>query len=204
MNLSNATVAVTGATGFLGRYISVTLLERRAKVVGVVRDPSRRPELGRLGLEFRIADLADRAALARAFDGVQAVVANAGLIPQRGRGFIETNVKGTENLLHAAHDAGVRRLVHVSSVAVYRFNTRNSPESGGLVSGRPGWTALGAYRASKLCGEEAARRLAREYSLDALRIRSSAGSTTTPFRSPKRSPSTSTNPKRLPDPTERA
>ena len=171
MNLTKATVAVTGATGFLGRYISVALLERRAEVVGVVRDPSRRPELARLGVEFRIADLADRGALARAFDGVQAVVANAGLIPQRGRRFVEINVKGTENVLKAAHDAGVRRLILVSSVGVYRFNMRNVPESGELVSGRPGWTAMGAYRASKLGGEKLACRLARELSLDLTIVR---------------------------------
>jgi nucleoside-diphosphate-sugar epimerase len=171
VDLNDARIAVTGATGFLGRYISVALLGRRSKVIGVVRDPSRRPELGRLGLEFRIADLADRGALARAFDGVQALVANAGLVPQRGREFLATNVKGTENVLNAAHDAGVRRVILVSSVAVYRYNMRNTPESGEKVSGRPGWTAMGAYRASKLLAERVALRLKEELSLDLTIVR---------------------------------
>jgi len=149
----------------------VTLLERRAKVVGVVRDPSRRPELARIGVEFRIADLANRADLARAFNGAQAIIANAGVIPQRGRRLVEINVTGTENVLNAAHDAGVRRVILVSSVAVYRFNMRNVTESGELVSSRPGWTAMGAYRASKVRAEQIASGLARELSLDLTIVR---------------------------------
>jgi nucleoside-diphosphate-sugar epimerase len=171
VKLNDTPVAVTGATGFLGRYISLALLERRAKVVGVVRDPSRRPELVRSGVELRTADLAHRGALARAFDGMQAIVANAGVIPQRGRRLVDINVIGTENVLNAAHDAGVRRMILVSSVAVYRFNTRTVPESGELVSGRPGWTAMGAYRASKLRAEQIASRLAPDLSVDLTIVR---------------------------------
>src|SRR5207244_3981880 len=60
MLLERKQVAVTGATGFLGRYIVDTLLHRGARVVGVVRNPDRVPELRERGVELRRADLAAR------------------------------------------------------------------------------------------------------------------------------------------------
>ncbi len=75
------TVAVTGATGFIGRYLVQALVERGTRVVGVVRSPDKVPALrDHPRVEMRKADLADRAALTAAFDGVDAVISNAGLI----------------------------------------------------------------------------------------------------------------------------
>src|SRR2546422_6216370 len=51
MDLRGAAVAVTGATGFLGRYITDVLLARGAHVIGVVRNPGRVPELAARGVE---------------------------------------------------------------------------------------------------------------------------------------------------------
>jgi nucleoside-diphosphate-sugar epimerase len=166
MELAVVRIAITGATGFLGRYITLALLSHRARVVGVVRDPSRRPDLAARGVEFRVADLRDEAALVRSFEGTDAIVANAGLIPGRGQPrYAETNVIGTENVMTAAHKAGVRRMVLVSSVAVYRFNRRNVAEDGALISEHSRLLPMRAYRVSKLLGERAARRLAAQYSI---------------------------------------
>src|ERR1043166_376544 len=98
MELRGAAVAVTGATGFLGRYLVDVLLDRGARVIGVVRNPDRVPELTARGVELRRADLADR----------------------RWQGHEHANVQGTENVFRAVAAAGVKRVVHVSSVAVYR------------------------------------------------------------------------------------
>jgi nucleoside-diphosphate-sugar epimerase len=166
MELCGTPIAITGATGFLGRYITMALLDCQAHVVGVVRDPSRRPDLAAHGVELRVGDLRDEAALVRGFTGVDAIVANAGLIPGRGHTrYVEANVVGTENVMTAAHKAGVRRVVLVSSVAVYRFNRRNVAEDGELLSEHPRLLPMRAYRVSKLLGERAARRLALAYSL---------------------------------------
>lgn len=122
MVLRGARVAVTGATGFLGRYIVDTLLARGAHVIGVVRNPERVPELARRGVELRRADLADRRALAAGFAGADAVVSNAALYSLQNRRWDDhhrANVDGTRNVLEALVDASVRRVVHVSSVAVY-------------------------------------------------------------------------------------
>src|SRR5712692_8162136 len=79
MELKGKNIAVTGATGFLGRYIVDVLLERGAHVIGVVRNPDRVPELARRGVELRKADLAQRDRLAAGFSGADAVVSNAAL-----------------------------------------------------------------------------------------------------------------------------
>ena len=64
-----ATIAVTGATGFLGRYLADELLRRGARVVGVVRNPTALPELRERGVELRRADLADWDRLEAGFRG---------------------------------------------------------------------------------------------------------------------------------------
>jgi len=121
MDLHGARVAVTGATGFLGRYLVDALLDAGAQPIGVVRNPDRVPALRARGVELRRADLADRAALAAGFAGADAVVSNAALLPiGNGAAALEqANVEGTRNVYAAIADAGVRRAVQISSVAVY-------------------------------------------------------------------------------------
>jgi nucleoside-diphosphate-sugar epimerase len=131
MELAGARVAVTGATGFLGRYLVDVLLARGASVVGVVRNPARVPELAARGVELRRADLLEPASLVEGFRDAQAVVSNAALFAlknQRWREHQETNVTGTRNVFTAVADAGVERVVHVSSVAVYKG--RRAPRIG--------------------------------------------------------------------------
>ncbi|MGI9326648.1 MAG: NAD-dependent epimerase/dehydratase family protein, partial [Pseudomonadales bacterium] len=130
MNLAERTIAVTGATGFLGRYISTALLKRRARVVGAVRSLERGADLSDQGVVLRTADLLDAAALRSAFQGVDAVVANAALIlADQKSDFVRINVDGMGNLLRAAVEANVRRLLVVSTVSIYRHNGKNNDEN---------------------------------------------------------------------------
>jgi nucleoside-diphosphate-sugar epimerase len=131
MDLRGATIAVTGATGFLGRYIVRSLLGRGARVVGVVRNPDKGRDLAAAGVELRSADLGRRQDLARAFAGVDAVVANAavvalGHVPPAQ--VLRTNVEGTRNVFEAMGEAGVRRAVYVSSGVVYRRRRGEVPD----------------------------------------------------------------------------
>src|SRR5258705_2473496 len=122
MILRGATIAVTGATGFLGRYIVDSLLARGARVAGVVRNPDRVPELAAKGVELRKADLAEPDRLAAGFAGADAVVSNAALFSLGNQSWADherANVEGTRNVMTACKDAGVKRVVHVSSVTAY-------------------------------------------------------------------------------------
>src|SRR5436309_15196147 len=110
MDLKGRTIAVTGATGFLGRYIVDVLLTRGAHVIGVVRNPDRVPELARRGVELRKADLAERDRLTAGFAGADAVVSNAALFAVNkmfslgNRTWDEhhrTNIEGARNVCEA-------------------------------------------------------------------------------------------------------
>lgn len=174
MNLASATIAITGATGFLGRYVADALLARGVKVVGVVRNPHRVPELSARGVEMRQADLASRAQLAAGFAGADAVVSNAALVSLRNRSWedhIRTNVDGTRNVFAALADAGVRRVVHVSSVAVYRGGgaaVREEDPQHDERSPRWPWTV---YPISKALSEQLAWRMAKRHGLDLTAVR---------------------------------
>src|SRR4051812_3914027 len=124
MELANKTVAVTGASGMLGAYLCRALLGAGARVVGVVRNPKKARFLEREGVEFREADLMDRAALTAAFHGADAVVSNAALYDVRNQRWADNyraNKEGTENVYEAVAAAGIKRVIHISTFGVYRW-----------------------------------------------------------------------------------
>jgi len=108
------TIAVTGATGFVGQ----ALLDEASAQGLSLRALTRKPQSPRAGVEWVRGDLADKAALASLVDGVRAVIHVAGLTTAKDAAAFEAgNVTGTLTLIEAALAAGVPRLVHVSSLA---------------------------------------------------------------------------------------
>ena len=127
---SGLVVAVTGPTGTFGSGF-VPLLQaddRIARVVGIARRPFDPAEHGWTKMEYRRGDVRDRAALEKAFDGVDVVVHLAFAITGASSSqstLREINVEGTLNAFDAAAAAGVQRFVYASSVAAYGFHPDN-------------------------------------------------------------------------------
>jgi nucleoside-diphosphate-sugar epimerase len=162
--LAGKTIAVTGATGFLGRYLVDALLARGARVVAAVRNVDRARGLAVRGVVLRKADLVERERLAEAFAGVDAVVSNAALLsllPRAWQEYVRVNVEGTENVFEAMATAGVRRAVQLSSVAVYRGHSPPVAEDHPRLDTSVRGSRFNAYPLSKALSEDAAWRIAR-------------------------------------------
>ncbi len=129
------TVAITGATGFIGRHILDVLAPRMR-----VRALTRRPQPMRPGVEWIEGSLESVAVLSSLLAGADVVIHCAGLVKARRREeFFGCNVAGTARLLAAMADAApTARLIHFSSLAA------RAPH-------------LSAYAASKRAAEELVR-----------------------------------------------
>jgi len=169
MNIKGSRIAVTGASGFIGRYIVDSLVSRGATVVAVVRDTGKVPEFRDMGIEIRKADLADRRALADGFRGADAIVSNAALFRIRNSDWPRhqaDNVRGTENVIYAAVDAGVKRVVQVSSVAVYSYQGRKILDEEAPRLTESNLNHWNAYSVSKAVSERRAWEIAAAEGID--------------------------------------
>jgi nucleoside-diphosphate-sugar epimerase len=108
------TIALTGATGFVGGHV----LDRLEAAGSPIRALTRRERSPRRDVTWVRGDLADIAALATLVDGATSVIHIAGVLnAPDAAGFDAGNVAGTKALLDAATKAGVARFVHTSSLA---------------------------------------------------------------------------------------
>lgn len=113
-------VLVTGVTGQIGSAIAEALSARGDQVKGLVRDPQKLGVLSPGALEVTPGDVTNTESLRRAVDGVDVVVHAAGVVSywhRRDGEQLRVNVEGTRNVLAAAREAGVRRLLLTSSIA---------------------------------------------------------------------------------------
>lgn len=116
-----ARVLVTGATGMVGSAIASLLLRRGHRVRALVRQRTGvAAELAALGVEVVQGDMTDPAATGAVIDGCSDVFHCAALVDPfhwNLDDFDRVNVGGTRNVLDAARVSGVRRFLHVSSIA---------------------------------------------------------------------------------------
>jgi nucleoside-diphosphate-sugar epimerase len=123
VELKGKNAVVTGAGGFIGAAVARRLADEGCEVVGLDVDPALTAKVEATGARFELADVTDRAALDRAFEGADLVVHTAAYVREWGEmeDFIAVNVGGTVNVLDAAEAAGAERVVHLSSVVVYGY-----------------------------------------------------------------------------------
>ena len=119
LSLDPMRVLVTGGSGFLGINLIRYLHARGHELVSLDIAPFDYPDMKRKVSEIR-GDIRERATVELAMAGVDAVVHCAAALPLYSPDDIyTTDVEGTRTVLGAALAAGVRRVVHISSTAVY-------------------------------------------------------------------------------------
>ena len=163
---------VTGGAGFIGSHLTEELV-RRGERVRVVDNlaTGKRANLAHLsGVEFLEGDLADIAVAHRAVKGVEVVLHQAAIpsVPRSVEDPITSNranVDASLNLLVAARDAGVRRVVYAGSSSAYG-DTPVLPKVESMPT-----APLSPYALQKLVGEEYCRMFTRLYGLETVTTR---------------------------------
>ncbi|MFQ5785984.1 MAG: hopanoid-associated sugar epimerase [Alphaproteobacteria bacterium] len=163
------TVLITGATGFVGSAVLRRLLAAGHAVRALARPGSDRRNLAGLEVEVVEGDLRTPASLAPALAGCSAlfhVAADYRLWARDPAQIYAANVAGTRELMRAAADAGVARIVYTSSVATLGLNPDGAPAD----ETTPVTLAdmIGDYKRSKFLAEAEVRRLVAEQGLPAV------------------------------------
>jgi nucleoside-diphosphate-sugar epimerase len=117
MATSSHVVVVTGANGLVGAAVCRALVERSAQVRAVVRRAGSAPALD--GVTEHVGDFADESLARAVVQGAHAVVTTVHPMGSSREVQHRVGVEGTPVLARAARDAGVARLVHVSTAGVY-------------------------------------------------------------------------------------
>lgn len=113
---------VTGATGFIGGRVVKRLVESGHEVACLVRPSSATSFIEGLGARLVRGDLADKPSLAAGLAGADWLISVGAVFSfweRDRRSYSQVNVDGVRNVMEAALEAGVSKVVHVSSVVVY-------------------------------------------------------------------------------------
>lgn len=150
---------VTGATGFLGGYLVRSLVQEGFETTALVRPTSRISPGLRERARLVEGDLNSGESMEAALSGADIVFHCAALTTNRTSWQAQyvTNVRGTERVLQAALKAGVKRVVHISTVLIYGLDPLDSnaafTETSPYVENPEKWAY---YMRSKLAADELA------------------------------------------------
>lgn len=157
---------ITGATGFIGSAVLRQLLAAGHVVRALVRPKSDRRNITGLPVEIVYGDLTDPKSLDEGMKSCSTlfhVAADYRLWVPKADAMYETNVVGTRRIMHAALNAGIKRVVYTSSVATLGLTRDGSPaDEETPVSIKD---MIGHYKRSKFMAEAEVKRLADEQGL---------------------------------------
>jgi dihydroflavonol-4-reductase len=154
-------VFVTGGTGFIGGEVARQLRARDDEVACLVRSPEKAAKLSGLACELVTGDLGDVEAIRRGMEGCDAVVHAAamyevGIPAKQHPAMWEANVAGTERVLSATREAGVAKLVYVSTVGIFGNTHRQVVDES---YEHPGREFTSYYEETKLEAHKVAKRM---------------------------------------------
>jgi len=115
-------VAVTGANGLVGSFLVRKLIENNEPFVALKREGSDTSLLDDVSekIAWRVADVLDPVQLEEALNGVTRVIHSSAIVsynPRKAAQVMDTNVKGTRNIVNECLSRNIKRFVHISSVA---------------------------------------------------------------------------------------
>lgn len=164
---------VTGANGHLGNNLVRLLIEKGIPVRASIRNNKNIAVLKGLNCEVVQADITDKQSLLNALKEVEifyAVGAAFKLWAKNPKKEIyDVNLQGTKNMIEAAAEAGVKRIVYVSSIAALNYLVLPAKESNGYNADR-----RDMYYNSKNDGEKLAFELAKNHNIELVAVLPSA------------------------------
>jgi NADH dehydrogenase len=137
-------ILITGSTGYIGRHLVARLVEKGQRPRCLVRDPRRAATiLSADKVDFAQGDTTNPTSLEAAVQGIDTIVHTAFITADHkqssGNQYEVTNVQGTANLIKAAKEAGVKRIIEISGL--------------GTKPDKPGSYMQGRYLAEKMLKE---------------------------------------------------
>lgn len=154
MNPELQRILITGAAGFTGLSLALTLAAAGHRIRGLVRNRDGAGVLERAGVTAVAGDIRDREVLRQATEGIDTVYHLAAVFRRVGvpdSEYREVHVDATRRLIEASAAAGVRRIVHCSTVGVHGSVSEEAPATEDAPF-QPG----DIYQETKLEGEQAA------------------------------------------------
>ncbi len=162
-------VLVSGANGHLGNNLVRLLIKKGFRVRASVRNIQKPDGLKGLDCELVQADITDKSSFIRALQGVDTFFAVGAAFKLWAKDpkkeIYDVNIQGTRNTIEAAAEAGVKRIIYVSSIAALDYTHLPTKESNGYNTDR-----RDMYYNSKNDGERLAFRLAKELGIELISV----------------------------------
>lgn len=162
-------VLVSGANGHLGNNLVRLLIKKGFPVRATVRNIKKATSLAGLDCEVVQADITDKATFVRALQGVETFYAVGAAFKLWAKDpkteIYDVNMEGTRNTIEAAAEAGVKRIVYISSIAALDYSKLPTKESYGHNPDR-----RDVYYNSKNDSEQLAFKLAKQHNIELVAV----------------------------------
>ncbi|KAI9436389.1 3-beta hydroxysteroid dehydrogenase/isomerase [Russula earlei] len=164
---------VTGANGHLGNNLVRLLISKGIPVRASVRNINNKEPFAGLDCEVVQSDITNKPSLVKALEGVEVFYAVGAVFKlwakDPAKEIYEVNMEGTRNMIEAAAEAGVKRIVYLSSIAALNYSRLPAKESYGQNPDR-----RNMYYNSKNDGETLAFELAKKHNIELVAVLPSA------------------------------